>query len=196
MTRRPPGQGGAVRIPVSRWRRVAHGTALVPLRRRSGVALRLALVLTAVAAAAGASIVLGRWPPGGGGQPSLPWADSVRTAVDGGALGESGAAYSGTAARSAGAPPAAPAAISTTPAAETPTLTAPTETPLPRPAVPPAATARPPTPVGPTVHVVRPGENLTRIAQTYGTSVDAIVRANRIPDRDLVAEGTRLIIPR
>jgi murein DD-endopeptidase MepM/ murein hydrolase activator NlpD len=43
--------------------------------------------------------------------------------------------------------------------------------------------------------VVRKGENLYRIAQRYGTSVDAIVRANRIADVRELQIGQRLWIP-
>jgi murein DD-endopeptidase MepM/ murein hydrolase activator NlpD len=44
-------------------------------------------------------------------------------------------------------------------------------------------------------HVVGPGENLYRIAQRYGVTVDDILKANHIDDPTKVAVGTRLIIP-
>jgi lipoprotein-anchoring transpeptidase ErfK/SrfK len=45
------------------------------------------------------------------------------------------------------------------------------------------------------VHVVRPGENLFRISQRYGTTVQALVRANGLPSADMVRAGRRLRIP-
>ena len=49
---------------------------------------------------------------------------------------------------------------------------------------------------GQIIHVVRPGENLFRIALRYGTTVDAIVAANRLTNRRLIHVGQRLVIPR
>ena len=45
------------------------------------------------------------------------------------------------------------------------------------------------------IHVVRPGETLTRIASRYGTTVSAIVAANGIADPSLILVGQRLAIP-
>ena len=63
-------------------------------------------------------------------------------------------------------------------------------------AAPPAAAATPkaaaPKPV---VHVVQRGENLTGIAQRYGTSIAAIVKANRIANPSYLHIGQRLTIP-
>jgi LysM repeat protein len=67
---------------------------------------------------------------------------------------------------------------------------APTAT-APRPA--PSATARP---AGPVSHQVVAGDTLWGIATRYGTSVDAIMRANRLPDPDTIVPGARLVIPR
>jgi LysM repeat protein len=44
-------------------------------------------------------------------------------------------------------------------------------------------------------HVVRPGENLYRIALRYGTSVSALAAANHISNPNLIYVGQRLIIP-
>jgi LysM repeat protein len=44
-------------------------------------------------------------------------------------------------------------------------------------------------------HVVRPGENLTQIALRYGTSVSAIVQANRLWNPNLIYTGQVLLIP-
>jgi len=44
--------------------------------------------------------------------------------------------------------------------------------------------------------VVGPGDTLTKIAQTYGTTVDAIMAANGITDRSKVLHvGDKLNIP-
>jgi LysM repeat protein len=45
------------------------------------------------------------------------------------------------------------------------------------------------------VHVVQRGENLYRIAMRYGTTVQAIARANGIWNPNLIYAGQRLIIP-
>jgi len=45
------------------------------------------------------------------------------------------------------------------------------------------------------VHVVAPGENLSRIAARYGVSVSAIVSANNIWNPNRIYVGQRLIIP-
>jgi len=44
-------------------------------------------------------------------------------------------------------------------------------------------------------HTVRPGENLFRIALRYGTTVDAIVAANNLPNPNAVQTGQKLLIP-
>jgi LysM repeat protein len=49
---------------------------------------------------------------------------------------------------------------------------------------------------GSVVHVVQPGENLFRISLRYGTTVDAIVAANRLTNRRVIHVGQRLVIPR
>lgn len=53
----------------------------------------------------------------------------------------------------------------------------------------------PPSPGGPTVHIVQPGENLFRIALRYGTTVDAIAQANRIVNPWFIYVGQELTIP-
>jgi len=50
-------------------------------------------------------------------------------------------------------------------------------------------------PGGPGVHIVQPGENLFRIALRYGTTVDAIARANHIVNPWFIYVGQRLNIP-
>jgi LysM repeat protein len=68
----------------------------------------------------------------------------------------------------------------------------PFQTPVPSPSPAPVGTA----PVQPRVHVVEGGDTLSRIAQRYGVTVDAIMQANGIPDRSRVLRiGERLAIP-
>lgn len=45
------------------------------------------------------------------------------------------------------------------------------------------------------IHVVQQGENLFRISQRYGVSIDAVVQANGIPDASMIFIGQELIIP-
>ena len=45
-------------------------------------------------------------------------------------------------------------------------------------------------------HQVGYGDTLWGIATRYGTSVEAIMRANRLPDADSIIPGARLVIPR
>lgn len=47
----------------------------------------------------------------------------------------------------------------------------------------------------PGVHIVRPGENLRSIANLYGTTVDAIAKANGIVNPNYIYVGQRLTIP-
>ncbi len=56
----------------------------------------------------------------------------------------------------------------------------------------PGATAPSPQPG---VHIVRRGETLRSIARLYGTTVDAIARANGIVNPDFIYVGQRLTIP-
>jgi LysM repeat protein len=91
-------------------------------------------------------------------------------------------------------PGVVPAASSpTAPAAQTATDSAPTATAAPL----PTATAEPPTAtVQPFVsYTVQPGDNLTRIAQQFGVTVEAISQANNITNENQIAAGTVLIIP-
>jgi murein DD-endopeptidase MepM/ murein hydrolase activator NlpD len=46
-----------------------------------------------------------------------------------------------------------------------------------------------------TIHIVQRGENLFRIAQQYGTTVEAIAQANGITDTRFIEVGQRLLIP-
>jgi len=47
----------------------------------------------------------------------------------------------------------------------------------------------------PTIYVVQPGDTLYRIAQDYGTTVEAIAAANDIADPSQIVSGQKLIIP-
>jgi len=59
----------------------------------------------------------------------------------------------------------------------------------------PAAPPVPPTPTYPVYHVVQRGENLTRIALRYGTTIWAIAQANGIWNVDYIRVGQVLMIP-
>jgi len=59
----------------------------------------------------------------------------------------------------------------------------------------PGATGATPVPGQETVHVVQRGENLFRIAQRYGVTVEAIAKRNGIVNPSLIWTGQRLIIP-
>jgi LysM repeat protein len=84
----------------------------------------------------------------------------------------------------------------------TPAATSPGATPAPVEA-PTAATPPTPTPNFPepasgateTAYVVQEGDNLTTIAEQFGTTVDAIVQANDIEDPNVILVGQELIIP-
>jgi LysM repeat protein len=45
------------------------------------------------------------------------------------------------------------------------------------------------------VYIVKPGDTLGTIADQFGTTVEAIVKANDIKDPDFIKEGQELIIP-
>lgn len=81
------------------------------------------------------------------------------------------------------------------------TRISPTETPstaTAQPTAPATPTPRPPTatPTGePVVHTVKDGETLSKIAQNYGVTVEAIVEANGLTDPDRIIAGQTLIIP-
>ncbi|HEY63168.1 MAG TPA: LysM peptidoglycan-binding domain-containing protein [Caldilineae bacterium] len=65
--------------------------------------------------------------------------------------------------------------------------------------VPAAALAGAPTPAPspgqPIEHIVQPGEWLSAIAEKYGVSPEAIIRANNLTRPDLIYPGQKLIIP-
>jgi hypothetical protein len=46
-----------------------------------------------------------------------------------------------------------------------------------------------------TGHTVLPGENLTVISEQYGTTIDAILKANDIADKNRIRSGWSLVIP-
>jgi LysM repeat protein len=63
---------------------------------------------------------------------------------------------------------------------------------------PPGTTPIPPPPPPPTgniTYVVQPGDTLSKIARQYGTTVQAIVQANNIPNPNLIYVGQVLVIP-
>ena len=83
-------------------------------------------------------------------------------------------------------------------AAEDPATAAPESTGAP--ASDPAADAGDASPApegdgGQTVYVVESGDNLTSIAEEFGTTVEAIVEANDIADPNVIVVGEELTIP-
>ncbi len=52
-----------------------------------------------------------------------------------------------------------------------------------------------PAPGGTQIHIVQSGETLFSIARRYGTTVEAIVRANNLANPSLIYPGQRLVIP-
>lgn len=60
----------------------------------------------------------------------------------------------------------------------------------------PAATATPIPPTAtPSIHIVQAGENLTKIAQRYEISVEAIMETNQMTNPHRIFPGQRLVIP-
>jgi LysM repeat protein len=62
------------------------------------------------------------------------------------------------------------------------------ETPTPEPTEPPAPT--------PQVYIVAKGDTMSKIANKFGVTVDAIQRANNISDPTQIQVGDTLTIPR
>jgi LysM repeat protein len=93
--------------------------------------------------------------------------------------------------------------VDSTPAPSVVASEAPTPSPVPTPEPTPTAAPTPtPTPTAtptpaPTqvVYVVKPGDQLARIAATYGVTVAAIQKANNIKDPNLIKVGQKLKIP-
>jgi LysM repeat protein len=74
---------------------------------------------------------------------------------------------------------------------QTPTAS-PTSSPTPTRTAQPTAT---PTPIPPLAHQVQPGETLLAVAETYDTTVDAILGLNPDVEPNLLVEGQILLIP-
>jgi len=68
---------------------------------------------------------------------------------------------------------------------------APTDAPTATPAPTPVITAGP----GQFIYVVKVGETLSDLASRFGVTVEAIVAANHLPDKNLIITGQHLIIP-
>jgi murein DD-endopeptidase MepM/ murein hydrolase activator NlpD len=98
--------------------------------------------------------------------------------------------YSTTASASAG--PATVAPSTHAPASAAPVLSAP---PKPAPALTASPSAHAAGPITSAVHVVAPGETLTKIAHQYGKSVAEIAKANNILPYSKVSIGDRIVIP-
>ena len=83
-----------------------------------------------------------------------------------------------------GSPTAAQAATSEPSTESSAPETSPTSSPSPEPSAAAGET-----------YVIAEGDNLTSIAERFGTTVDAIVEANDIDDPDLIVVGEELRIP-
>jgi murein DD-endopeptidase MepM/ murein hydrolase activator NlpD len=88
-----------------------------------------------------------------------------------------------------GSSAAAPATVPPSTHATTPAA------PKPAPALTASASPRTTSPVNSGVHVVAPGETLTKIAHQYGKSVAEIAKANNIPPYSKVSIGDHIIVP-
>lgn len=77
----------------------------------------------------------------------------------------------------------------------------PAAAPAPSDVIPPTRAATPGPSANPTpsqdlvTHLVKRGETLSSIAPLYGLSIEALLEANEITDRDLILTGQRLVIP-
>jgi putative chitinase len=70
----------------------------------------------------------------------------------------------------------------------------PSATPSPEEPAPTAAPTAAPSTDGTKIHVVQRGENLFRIALRYGTTVDALARANGIANPSQIYVGQKLVV--
>jgi murein DD-endopeptidase MepM/ murein hydrolase activator NlpD len=93
-------------------------------------------------------------------------------------------------------PPLAPPQVQASAAPTAPSSMAPVK-PAPAPAAPAttAAHATPQVPQSAEVHVVAPGDTLSKIARTYGKSVHEIAKANNIQPDSRLSVGDRITIP-
>jgi hypothetical protein len=64
------------------------------------------------------------------------------------------------------------------------------------PTVAPTVTAQGSPSPTPLIHVVKSGETLGGIAKFYGVTVEAIVKANKLPNADAIFVGQRLVMPK
>jgi LysM repeat protein len=97
-----------------------------------------------------------------------------------------------TATPAATLPPATPA-VEPSPAPTPEPTPAPTAEPTP--VATPVATAAPSVPVVTRTYTVKSGDTLSRIASQFGTTIDAIVQLNNLPDRNRLRVGQVLKIP-
>jgi LysM repeat protein len=134
----------------------------------------LLAVVGAVAVAGGVTGALG----------SLPSVGSPSATQDGSQAARQSASPR-PAAVAASTEPATPTPAAATPSPATPTPAAVTPQPTPPPTQAPEQRS----------YVVQPGDTLHAIAVQFGTTVDALQRANGLADSDLIVVGQRLVIP-
>jgi murein DD-endopeptidase MepM/ murein hydrolase activator NlpD len=90
---------------------------------------------------------------------------------------------------------AAPASVPPSVHASAPAVAPVASKPAPASTASPSPSAHAAGPVNPAVHVVVPGETLTKIARQYGKTVAEIAKANNIPPYGKISIGDRIVIP-
>jgi LysM repeat protein len=70
-----------------------------------------------------------------------------------------------------------------------------TQVPTASPTASPTVVARPTSSPSPRIHVVQAGEYVSLIAERYGVTPQAILRANNIPNPNYIEVGDQLVIP-
>ncbi len=164
-------QPGVPMLPVV----AATSTGTTPRRRRPPVPI-LAVAVVAIGGVAAGVALAGML---GGGAGMLPEGSPRPSAL-------------------APSPAVSPAPSSTpqpTPSPDATPWPSPASSPTTSPTQSPAAQRTPRPAPTPRLHVVVVGETLTGIAARFGVTVQAIQKANRIPNPSLILVGQRLVIP-
>ncbi|MDQ2965737.1 MAG: LysM peptidoglycan-binding domain-containing protein [Chloroflexota bacterium] len=154
--------------------RVPGSVGAIARNRRGGQLVLAGLLVAAFAAVAFARL------SGSGGPAHVGAVESIAPTAS--------AAVTPPAATSAVEPSPAPTPVPTVELTPVPTVE-PTAVPT------PVATAAPSTPVATRTYTVKSGDTLSRIASQFGTTIDAIVQLNNLPDRNRLRVGQVLKIP-